>query len=198
MNCLLRLSLHARLAILLCLSLCLHLTILFALSWSSFGARRSAPASHTSPLTVILPGTQPAAIANREIVEPPPARSDIVADSDKPGNKFALSNDGLALAIDQHYFSLAELDERPFVIQDIRPDPPELRNFPQGGRLVLRLWIDEGGKVVNAEPVSSELPPAFIDSARSGFLSARFAPGRIHGEAVDAVMDVVLDYAPAF
>ena len=112
------------------------------------------------------------------------------------GSKFALSEEGISLAVDLHYFSLNELDERPFAIQDIPPDPPELRDFPQGGQLILRLWINKNGEVVNAEPVSSELPQAFIDSARNNFLKARFAPGRIHGHAVGAVMDVVLLYAP--
>lgn len=192
MDYLLRLNLYARLAILLCLSLCIHLAILFSLSWSSFGARLVASANRATPLTVTLPGTPPAA-TNEKIA--PKKDTHINADTDKPGNKFALSNAGLSLAIDLHYFSLNELDERPFVIQDIPGDPPELQNFPQGGKLVLHLWINEDGKVINAEPVSSELPQAFIDSARSGFIKSRFAPGRIHGEAVRTVMDVVMQYA---
>jgi hypothetical protein len=119
-----------------------------------------------------------------------------VADIDKTGSKFALSEEGISLAVDLHYFSLNELDERPFVIQDIPPDPPELRDSPQGGQLTLRLWINKEGEVINAEPVSSELPQAFIDSARNGFLKSRFAPGYIHGNAVGTVMDVVMHYAP--
>ncbi|MFZ3016982.1 MAG: hypothetical protein WA056_00835 [Gallionella sp.] len=198
MDYLLRLNPYVRLAILLCLSLCVHLTILFSLSWSSFGARQVAPANRAAPLTVTLPSTQPIATNEKSVVEKAVSQNDanINTDTDKPGNKFALSNTGLSLAIDLHYFSPNELDERPFIIQDIPSDPPELQNLPQGGKLALRLWINEDGKVIRAEPVSSELPQAFIDSARSGFLNARFAPGRIHGNAVASVMDVVLLYAP--
>lgn len=200
MDYLLRLNLYVRLAILLCLSLCIHLTILFFLSWSSFGARHIAqhkPAGQRQ-LTVILPDKLPLPAQEKSLAEEIVARdsSDADMDAGKPGNKFALSSTSLSLAIDLHYFSLAELDERPFVILDIPNNPPELQNFPQGGKLVLRLWINENGKVINAEPVSSELPQAFIDSARSGFLNARFAPGRIHGDAVASVMDVVINYAP--
>lgn len=142
------------------------------------------------PLSVILPGKPPATL-EKNIA---PKRDD--TDIDKMGNKFSLSKRGISLAVDLRYFSLDELDERPIVIQDIPEDPPELRDLPQGGKLILRLWINEEGKVVNAEPVSSELPKAFIDSARNGFLMSRFAPGRIHGNAVGTVMDVVLNYAP--
>ena len=199
MDYLLRLKLYARLAILLGLSLCVHLAVLLALSWSPLGERQSMPADNPASLTVILPGAQPAAAPPEKAgAETDAPRDGNEATADKPGNEFALAKAGLSLPVDRHYFRLADLDERPFVVQDIPPNPPELRTFPQGGKVVMRLWIDADGRVVNAEPVSSELPQAFIDSARSGFLSARFAPGRIRGEAVDAVMDVVLDYAPAF
>ncbi|HZW24213.1 MAG TPA: hypothetical protein VFF26_01905 [Gallionella sp.] len=202
MNYLLHLNSYARLAIFLFLSLCAHLAILFALSWSSFGARQTAHHEQhgKSPLTVVLPGTQPTTIqsSKKSLIEKTVAQDSTGADADtdKAGNKFSLSEKGLSLAIDQHYFGLAELDERPFVIQDIPGDPPELQDFPQGGKLILRLWINEEGKVINAEPVSSELPKAFIDSARNGFLISRFAPGRIRGNAVGTVMDIVLNYAP--
>lgn len=130
----------------------------------------------------------------------PESRSAVPEPSDantgQPDNKSAHSDTGLSLSIAPHYFSLAELDERPFIIRDIPPNPPELKDFPQGGKLVLRLWIDTEGRVVNAEPVSSELPPAFTDSARSGFQDARFAPGRKHGQAVASVLNVTIHYAP--
>lgn len=198
MDYLLRLNPYVRLAIFLCLSLSVHLAILSSLSWSSFGARQVASANRAAPLTVTLPGTQPVATNEKSVVEKIVSQNDanINTNTDKPGNKFALSNTGLSLAIDLPYFSPNELDERPFIIQDIPGDPPELQHLPQGGKLVLRLWINENGKVIRAEPVSSELPQTFIDSARSGFLNARFAPGFIHGNAVAFVMDVVLLYAP--
>lgn len=195
---LLRLNPYARLAILSCLSLCVHLAILLSLSWSSFSARHIAHYNSNRPITVTLPGNHPLPIQDKSIIEKtvtqPPARAN--ADNGKMGSQFALSEDGISLAIDQHYFSSTELDEHPVIIQDIPGDPPELQNFPQGGKLVLRLWINKNGEVVRAEPVSSELPQAFVDSARTSFLNARFAPGRIQGNAVGTVMDVGLLYAP--
>lgn len=200
MNYLSQLNNYARLAIFLCLSLCAHLAILSVLSWSAFGARQAAEQHGKRPLTVILLGTPSITSTENEkdAIEKAASQDDINVDADTnpSGNKFALSNEGLSLAMDQHYFSLAELDEHPFIIHDIPGDPPELRDFPQDGKLVLRLWINEDGEVINAEPVSSELPPAFVESARASFLKARFAPGRRGGNAVSAVMDVILHYAP--
>lgn len=194
MDYLLRLNPYFRLAILLGLSLCVHLVILFAFPWSSPGTRHASPTSRISVLTVILPDSKPAPLTTRETAEPTLARND--ADAGKPGNKLVLPDEDLALHVDQHYFSLAELDERPYIIQNIPANPPELQNFPQGGKLILRLWIGKDGRVVNAEPVSSELPPVFVDSARNGFLGARFAPGRKHGQAVASVLNVAIHYAP--
>lgn len=200
MNYLSQLNSYARLAIFLCLSLCAHLAILSILSWSAFGARQVAEQHGKRPLTVTLLGTPSSTSTENEkdVIEKAASQDDINVneDTNPSGNKFALSNKGLSLAVDLHYFSLDELDERPIVIQDIPEDPPELGDFPQGGKLILRLWIDKEGKVINVEPVSSELPQVFIDSARSSFLNARFTPGRKLGKTVGTVMDVVLLYAP--
>jgi hypothetical protein len=195
-----QLNSYARLAIFLCLSLCAHLTILLALSWPSFGTRQVVEQHGKHPLTVIL--SAPSSITpdnEKSSIEKAVSQDDInvSADPSQSSNKLALPNKSLSLTMDQHYFSLAELDQHPTIIQDIPDAPPELRDFPQGGKLVLRLWINEDGEVIHTEPVSSELPPAFVESARTSFLEARFAPGRRHGNAVGTVMDVILYYTSA-
>lgn len=193
-----RLNKNARPAIFLCLSLCIHLVLLFAVPRSIFSARHIASQAQLGELTVTLQSTQPDNIKPRvdigEVVIQSEAKD--LAEENESGSQFAVSNEGISLAVDQHYYSVSELDEHPFAIQDIPSNPPELESYHQGGNLVLRLWINEQGKVVNAEALSTALPQAFIDSARNGFLKARFAPGRIRGIAVGAVMDVELQYAP--
>ncbi len=102
----------------------------------------------------------------------------------------------ISTSLTSRYFSLAELDQHPAITRNISDNPPELRDYPQGGEIVFRLWIDKTGKVVNVDTISSTLPQVFADSARASFLKATFSPGRKHGNAVASVMDVAITYAP--
>ncbi len=93
------------------------------------------------------------------------------------------------------YFSTPELDVIPEIRRDIDLYPQELHNFiHDGGKAVLRLWIDENGSVVKVEPVSSDLPPIFIEAAARAFMQADFRPGRKNGFAVKSKVDTALFY----
>lgn len=94
------------------------------------------------------------------------------------------------------YLPAARLDERPAVLVDIPIDPPELRQHPQGGRLVLTLWIGSDGAVENVTVEENSLPAVFAESAARGFLSAKFRPGRKDGVAVKTRMQVAVSYLP--
>lgn len=94
------------------------------------------------------------------------------------------------------YLPAARLDERPSVLVDIPIDPPELRQHPQGGRLVLMLWIGSDGAVENVTVEENSLPAVFAESAVRGFLSAKFRPGRKDGVAVKTRMQVAVSYLP--
>lgn len=93
------------------------------------------------------------------------------------------------------YFKTSELDVIPEIQRDIELYPPELHNLGHGdGKVVLRLWIDENGRVVKIEPVNSDLPPIFAEAAARVFMQAEFRPGRKNGLAVKSRIDTVLFY----
>lgn len=194
MEYLLRLDRRVRLAIVLYISLCVHLAILF-LSWTHFGAAHIAHPNRglvsQHPLTVSLTRALPVVTKSEQSNAPM-----VTTAANSMGDKLAPFDDGLPLPFDSRYFTVDELDQHPAVIHNIPDNPAELRKYPQGGKVVLRLWIDKTGKVVKVEPISSELSQAFVDSARTGFLNSTFSPGRKLGGAVNSVMDVVLLYAP--
>lgn len=93
------------------------------------------------------------------------------------------------------YYTLAELDQAPVILQNINTNPPELLKYPQGGQLTVRLWIDEGGNVVKAELVTSQLPSQFSESALESFLHAKFSAGIKANLPVRSVANVVVRYA---
>lgn len=193
-----------RLAKILCLSLFVHMVILSALSWSHSGTSHAAHqgkiTDNNRRFTVTLANALPAITQKglNPVDEQPvmQASADVSTGENMAGDKLVPLNDGILPAVDSHFFTLAELDRRPVVVQDIADNPPDLLEYPQGGEVVLRLWIDNTGKVVNAEPLASGLPQAFVDSARASFLKAVFAPGRKLDNAVCSVMDVAIRYAP--
>lgn len=95
------------------------------------------------------------------------------------------------------YFATPELDVIPEIQRDIDLYPPELHNLMHGGgKVVLRLWIDESGSVAKVEPVNSELPAIFAEAAARAFMQAEFRPGRKNGLAVKSRVETVLFYPP--
>lgn len=95
------------------------------------------------------------------------------------------------------YFSAAELDVTPKIRREIELYPEELRGLAHdGGKTVLRLWIDETGRVLKAEPLSSGMPPVFTEAAARTFMQADFLPGMKDGLAVNSRVDAVLLYPP--
>ncbi len=197
MNSLLKLESYARLAMILAASLIFHLAVIFGVSWTPVGIMaHSIPVSaKVSRLTVTIAVPNDVRLQPEKSVvsnEPDIVEDDgAVADS-KPSSEKAIVSTSLAT----RHFPAAELDFRPVIINDIPANPPDLLQYPQGGEVVLRLWIDEAGKVTNVDTISSTLPQVFMDSARNGFLQAVFVPGRKDGQIVASVMDVSVSYAP--
>lgn len=93
------------------------------------------------------------------------------------------------------YYSTSELDAIPKIKRDVDLYPPELHNFRHGGgKVVLRLWIDETGRVERVEPTSSDLTGIFAEVAARTFMQARFLPGMKNGSAVKSGVEAVLFY----
>jgi TonB family protein len=63
--------------------------------------------------------------------------------------------------------------------------------------VVLKLWIDERGKVDSVEVESSNLPEAVAGTAAAAFGKLRFAPGEIDGTRVRALMRIEVAYSMA-
>ena len=87
------------------------------------------------------------------------------------------------------YYAAHELDRRPQILSHVEPQFPALALVPTG-RVVLRLYIDEGGGVDAVAAESADRTGAFEAAAREAFAAARFLPGIKDGVPVKALIRV--------
>lgn len=64
-----------------------------------------------------------------------------------------------------------------------------------GGKISVRLWIDETGNLDHLVLLGSDLPKEFEEAALTAFHNMRFRPGEIDGTPVKAWVDIVIEYA---
>ena len=127
-----------------------------------------------------------------EKVKPEIPEADIKSEYDDDG----ISASKLKSILNEKYYSLSELDQLPEAQTDIDIESLNLLKFAQGGKLELRLWVNEQGQVVNVEVIQSEMPSAFVDSAIKLFLQAQFSLGMVNNNPVKFVSKVVIRYEP--
>lgn len=95
------------------------------------------------------------------------------------------------------YYRPDQLTRPPHI--DLPPElnPPELASAYGSGRIVLQLWINERGHVVDTVVEKTELPELFSHVTTSAFRLARFHPGELNGVSVRAIMRVEVDFERA-
>lgn len=62
------------------------------------------------------------------------------------------------------------------------------------GTVVLQLWIDASGRVVQVRLEESALPEPFVEAAQRAFIDAQFTPGELDGAKVATFMRVEVTY----
>jgi protein TonB len=87
------------------------------------------------------------------------------------------------------YFMAEELDRRPLIQSQVEPQFPVLALGPTG-RVVLRLYVGEDGRVERIAVESGDPTGAFEAAARAAFAPARFLPGMKGGVAVKALLRI--------
>ena len=144
-------------------------------------------ATNATEAKIPEPSTTEVETFKAEVVEPD-TKSDYQDDS--------ISGSKLKSILNEKYYSLSELDQLPETQTDIDIESLSLLKFAQGGKLELRLWVNEQGQVVNVEVIKSEMPSAFVESATKLFLQAQFSVGRVNNNPVKFVSKVVIRYEP--
>ena len=144
-------------------------------------------AADTTEAKIVEPSTTEAEKVKSEIPE---------ADTKSEYDDDSISASKLKSILNEKYYSLSELDQLPEAQTDIDIESLNLLKFAQGGKLELRLWVNEQGQVVNVEVIQSEMPSAFVDNAIKLFLQAQFSIGMVNNNPVKFVSKVVIRYEP--
>jgi len=101
----------------------------------------------------------------------------------------------LGVAAPSRYLPADELDERPLVRTPVQPSFPQFA--PASGRVVVRLYINEAGRVDEVRPLRSDPAGVFDAAAIEAFKGAQFTPGRKDGVAVKSALAVELLFGEA-
>ena len=92
------------------------------------------------------------------------------------------------------YYTTDQLSKRPQPVTAIELDSAETRAIVVSGKIILKLWINESGRVADVEVEASELPAVFSRAAVAAFRNARFTPGERNGSRVGTVMQIEVSY----
>ncbi len=89
------------------------------------------------------------------------------------------------------FFPVEALSVRPYPLTLLEGiGPPEVEVDEMYGRMVLKVWIDEGGGVVDTAVLYSDMPESLQRAGGDAFRRMRFMPGNLAGRPVGSVMTV--------
>lgn len=92
------------------------------------------------------------------------------------------------------YYGTDQLSKRPQPLAEADLDTPEIRPIIASGKMILKLWINELGEVIEVEVEKTDLPDVFSRTAITAFKQLHFAAGERHGQTVGSVMRIEVDY----
>ncbi len=96
---------------------------------------------------------------------------------------------------DPVFYTTRQLDVLPRPVMPIVPRyPPMLTSTSVSGWVLLRLRLDEAGRVLSVQVRASEPAGVFDRSAQQAFSGARFEPGRKDGRAVRSQIEIKIWY----
>ena len=189
----------------LVLSAALHLTLLVAAGMlftkASFQTNASgvAAAAHKASLTVDIGSETALRVRSRKSIDKVSATGRLAKDdaevrgSGVPTSVPGRSSDAPALTLAPEYRLSSQLDARPSPLAEISPIYPA-RAGKQDGSVVLRLLIDETGRVDRIAVIRAFPSGYFEDAAIDAFRGAMFSPGTFLGAPVKSQLLVELNF----
>lgn len=92
------------------------------------------------------------------------------------------------------FYAPDQLSKRPVPLGDDPLDASQLSVLASSGTLMIRLWINDLGQVVQAETEKTGLPREFAAAAMEAFKQVRFLPGERGGIPVGSVIRIEVGY----
>ena len=97
-------------------------------------------------------------------------------------------------SLDPIFFPADQLTVRPRIVEIGEFDNEQTLAVVASGKLILKLWINEQGRVVEAMIEESDLPGVLGEAARKVFFEAQFVPGERGGLPVGATIRLEVSY----
>jgi TonB family protein len=102
---------------------------------------------------------------------------------------------GPAILPASRYYTSRELDGIPGPLAQIDPEYPEsAARRHLGGKVVVRLFIDEAGRVERVLTLRADPPGYFENSVQRAFGAARFTPGIRNGRPVKSQLTLAVSF----
>lgn len=92
------------------------------------------------------------------------------------------------------FLPIDALTSRPEALAEVQVDATDALANVASGKLILDLWINASGEVVNSSVGASDLPEAVAAAIEAAFRKLRFKPGEFDGRSVGAVMRIEVNY----
>jgi hypothetical protein len=92
------------------------------------------------------------------------------------------------------FFPANQHTRRPRAKGEVDLDIPEADMLTTSGTVVLKLWIDNLGKVVSVEIENTNLPEEFASAVAVAFGAVRFEPGEIYGRPVGSILRIEVSH----
>ena len=93
-----------------------------------------------------------------------------------------------------NFYPTNKLTVKPQPLGSIEINFDENDKPPPSGIVVLVLWIDEKGDVVNIDVEQNSLPDAFVEVAAKAFRNSQFIPGELNETKVGSIMLIEFRY----
>ena len=137
------------------------------------------------PSPTFVPQTVAPAVAAQAATQAGSAVS-VAAPSQQP-----LSQINIPLYVDNTYYTAQEVDVHPRALEAIRPIYPEPATASAlQGWVVLRIKLDETGKVDSVKVADASPAGVFDQSALDAFKQGKFAPAQKSGRAVKSLVEI--------
>jgi TonB family protein len=195
-------GIRRRLAVAFVGSLVLHAAAAAVLDVRGDAARaRDAAAPWQQALVIHASLRQPpptVAEAPRTVAEPAPARPLPLARA--PVERQLPAAHPIAAVPEASYYKRSELQIQPGIRTRTVPEyPVAALGSGLAGSVMLRLFVDQAGKVERVQTLSADLPAEFEQSAERAFRAAQFTPGYRADRPVPAqiVIEVLFEEPPA-
>lgn len=179
-----KLRVTCRFGIALGVSLLAHLAIV-VLPYAGGTAGGAAPSGRLQ-YQVVATLVNEAGLLKADIPDTPPI-------ADIPESGHARAGGPLPIPAPEFY-SPDQLSKRPAPLGDDPLDSSQLSVLASSGTLMIKLWINDLGQVVQAETEKTGLPREFASAAMEAFKQVRFSPGERGGMPVGSVIRIEVRY----